>query len=173
MWGHFALLSFLNRASSHKGIVSAVHDENAHAAFTLLRAYLELVVLVRYVDTDPEFINELEKERREGKRKRFRDLFEAAAEEFGGVLRVYDDLNEIAHFGATAFWHPFYVEGEDDLTMSLSTGPHWRRPDDPKIALAMLEECDEMALAMLERFFDHHVAPGVQAIIAWRSVLGT
>src|SRR5437870_4689385 len=46
---HLAFFSFINRATSlHRGIVSAVRDANPHVAFTLLRAYLELVVLVYY-----------------------------------------------------------------------------------------------------------------------------
>jgi hypothetical protein len=97
-------------------------------------------------------------------------MFEDAADEFSGVLRVYDELNEIAHFGATAFWHPFEVKGDEDRTLSFSTAPHWKRPDDPKIVLAMLEEADEATLAMLERFRTNHLDPEVEKILTWQKV---
>ena len=63
---HLAFFSFINRATSlHRGIVSAVRDANPHVAFTLLRAYLELVVLVYYLDSNPEYIEALKRPMKE------------------------------------------------------------------------------------------------------------
>jgi hypothetical protein len=160
---HLALMSFINRASSlHKAIVSAVESSNPHAAFTLLRAYLELVVLVRYLDLHPGYLDDLEKPRPAGKRKRFKELFEDAASEMAGVRLVYATLSEMAHFGSTALWHPFTITDEAERTLSFSTAPHWKHPDDGRIALAMLAESDEAMTQILRRYSEHHVLPKVE-----------
>jgi hypothetical protein len=161
--GHLALMSFINRASSlHKAIVSAVESANPHAAFTLLRAYLELVVLVRYLDLHPSYLDELEKPKPAGKRRTFKELFEDAASEMIGVRYVYATLSEMAHFGSTALWHPFNITDEAERTLSFSTAPHWKHPDDGRIALAMLAESDEAMIEVLHRYSEHHVLPLVE-----------
>jgi hypothetical protein len=162
---HIALLSFINRAVSlHAGIVSAVKESNPHAAFTLLRAYLELIVVVRWVDLHPDYIEALKRPMAslpKNTRKRWDELFEDAAEEMAGIRHVYAVLSEMAHFGSTALWHPFTVEDEADRRMSYRTGPHWKRADDARVALAMLREADEVVMLVLERYRDHHVVPPV------------
>lgn len=168
---HLPLMSFINRAISlHRGIVAAVKAENPHAAFTLLRAYLELTVLVYYLDSDYEYLNALTQPMSElprNTRKSFRDLFEFAAPDMPGVRTVYAVLNEMAHFGSTALWHPFSLDEADPAagtlgTLAFSTGPHWKKPDDARIALAMLREADEVTLAVLRLFAAHHVMPSVE-----------
>lgn len=160
---HLALVSFINRASSlHTAIVSAVQGANPHAAFTLLRAYLELVVLVRYVDRHPDYMDDLEKPKPAGKRRTFRELFEDAASEMVGVRYVYATLSEMAHFGATALWHPFTITDEAERRLSFSTAPHWKHPDDARMALAMLAESDEAMTEVLHRYLEHHVLPKVE-----------
>jgi hypothetical protein len=168
---HLPLMSFVNRATSlHAGVVSAVRGHNPHAAFTLLRAYLELVVLIFYVDAHPDYLAALEKPMSElpkNTRLSFRDLFDFATTESIGIRTVYAQLNEMAHFGSTALWHPFSLdEGEAEEgtigRLSFSTGPRWQRPDDARIALAMLRESDEAADVLLRRYAAHHVMPGVE-----------
>lgn len=160
---HLALVSFINRASSlHMAIVSAVEGANPHAAFTLLRAYLELVVLVRYLDLHPGYLDDLEKPRPAGKRRTFKELFEDAASEMVGVRYVYATLSEMAHFGSTALWHPFTITDAAERTLSFSTAPHWKHPDDGRIALAMLAESDEAMTEVLHRYSAHHVLPKVE-----------
>jgi len=86
---HMTLMSLTARASSlHKGIVSTVRESNPHAALTLLRAYLELVVTGLYLDGHPDYISALERPMSElprGTRRRFSELFELAAVEMPGV----------------------------------------------------------------------------------------
>jgi len=165
---HLPLMSFINRATSlHAGVISAVRDENPHAAFTLLRAYLELVALIFYVDAHPEYMATLHKPMAElpkNTRKSFRELFEAASSELAGIRSVYAMLSEMAHFGSTALWQPFSVEDDPPKEgalgrLTFSTGPHWRKPDDARIALAMLRESDEAALELLRRYVAHHIKP--------------
>ena len=160
---HLGFLAFINRASSlHKGIVSAVRDENPHAAFTLLRAYLELVVLVYYLDAHPNYIEALKKPISElppGTRKRFAELFAFAGQELAGVGTTYAVLNEMAHFGSTALWLPFVVESDEERQMGFSTGPRWRKPDDARIVLAMLGDSDKAMAETLRRYSAHHVMP--------------
>ncbi|MGD0407757.1 MAG: hypothetical protein ABSB34_01995 [Candidatus Limnocylindrales bacterium] len=168
---HLPLMSFINRATSlHLGVVSAVREHNAHAAFTLLRAYLELVALIFYVDAHPDYLAALEKPMAElpkNTRLSFRQLFEFAATELAGIRTVYALLNEMAHFGSTALWHPFSLD-EDEAEegtlgrLSFSTGPRWRNPDDARTALAMLRESDEATLELLRRYATHHIAPALE-----------
>ena len=166
---HLPMMSFINRAASlHLGVVSAVNQHNPHAAFTLLRAYLELVVLVRYIDLHPEYLDELEKPKPAGKRKTMRELFEDAATEMHGVRRVYGVLSEMAHFGSTALWHPFSVSDEEERLVTFGTGPHWKHSDDPRTVLAMLRESDEAMFVVMDRFASHHITPSVETHGAWR-----
>lgn len=165
---HLPLLSFINRAASlHTGVVSAVKQHNPHAAFTLLRAFLELVVLVRYVDLHPEYLEQLKRPKPEGKRKHMSELFEDAATEMYGVRHVYAMLSEMAHFGSTALWHPFTITDPEERILSFGTGPHWKHEDDPRTVLAMLREADENFLVVLHRFASHHVTPSVESHAAW------
>lgn len=160
---HLGFVSLINRASSlHKGIVSAVRDENPHAAFTLLRAYLELVVLVYYLDAHPEYIEALKKPISElppRTRKRFSELFEFAGRELAGVRKTYAVLNEMAHFGSTALWLPFVVESDAEHKMGFSTGPRWRKREDARTVLAMLADSDAAMAETLRRYSAHHVMP--------------
>jgi hypothetical protein len=160
------LLSFTNRAASlHAGIVSAVKEHNPHAAFTLLRAYLELVVLVRYVDLHPDYMEALRRPMAElpkHTRKRWDELFEDAATEMRGVRRAYEVLSEMAHFGSTALWHPFTITDAEERLMTFGTGPHWKHAGDPRIVLAMLREADEAMFVVLDRFLTNHVTPSLE-----------
>lgn len=167
---HLPLLSFINRAVSlHAGITSAVKEKNPHAAFTLLRAYLELVVLVRYVDLHPDYLEALKRpigELPKGTRKQMWELFEDAATEMRGVRHTYDTLSEMAHFGSTALWHPFTVGDAEDRRLTYGTAPHWKKPGDAQIVLGMLLEADESVMVVLERYRDHHVTPVVVRHVA-------
>lgn len=173
---HLAFVSFINRATSlHRGIVSAVRDANPHVAFTLLRAYLELVVLVYYLDSNPEYIEALKRPMKElppNTRKRFSQLFEYAGREMAGVVTTYEVLNEMAHFGSTALWHPFVIDDQDEMRISFSTSPGWRKPDDARTALAMLQESDEAMAETLRRYSAHHVMPHVQRYHGRRRIMG-
>lgn len=171
---HLAFFSFINRATSlHRGIVSAVRDANPHVAFTLLRAYLELVVLVYYLDSNPEYIEALKRPMKElppQTRRRFSDLFEFAGREIAGVVTTYEVLNEMAHFGSTALWHPFVINDEE-RRFAFSTAPGWRKPDDARTVLAMLQESDDAMVETLRRYSAHHVMPHVERYLGRRRIL--
>jgi hypothetical protein len=172
---HLAFFSFINRATSlHRGIVSAVRDANPHVAFTLLRAYLELVVLVYYLDSNPEYIEALKRPMKElppHTRKRFSDLFEFAGREIAGVVTTYEVLNEMAHFGSTALWHPFVFNDEEERLLAFSTAPGWRKLKDARTVLAMLQESDDAMAETLQRYSAHHVMPHVERYIGRRRIL--
>ena len=164
---HLSLSSFINRAISlHRGVLAAVKDANAHAAYTLLRAQLELVALVRYLDLHPDYLDDLEKPKPDGKRKAFRELFKDAATEMPGIRAVYATLSEMAHFGSTALWHPFTITDEESRTMSYETAPHWRHDEEPRVVLGMLAEAEAALLEVLGRYSDHHVLPKVKSFRA-------
>ena len=169
---HLPLMSFINRAVSlHSGIVAPVEAANPHAAFTLLRAYLELVALTYYVNDHPEYMAALERPMADlpkGTRKRFSELFEYAANEMDGVQKVYEVLSEMAHFGSTALWHPFTVSDTEVGSaghLEFSSGPHWRNPErDPLVVLAMLQEADVATLHILSAFAENHIRPHLIAL---------
>lgn len=165
---HLPFVSFVNRANSlHLAIIDAVRAGNPHAAFTLLRAYLELVVLVYYLIDNPAYLDALERPMSElpkGTRLRWAQLFEFAGKDMPGVRTVYDRLNEIAHFGSAALWTPFKLgDDEDDRRLSFSTAPHWKSPDDARMALAMLLENDLTIEHVLRQFADKHIRPSIDA----------
>lgn len=172
---HLAFFSFINRAASlHRGIVGSVRDANPHVAFTLLRAYLELVVLVYYLDSNPDYIEALKRPMKElppHTRKRFSDLFEFAGREMAGVVTTYEVLNEMAHFGSTALWHPFVISGEEERRIAFSTAPGWRNPDDARTVLAMLQESDEAMAETLRRYSANHVMPHVERYHGRRRIM--
>ncbi len=172
---HLAFLSFINRATSlHRGIVSAVREENPHVAFTLLRAYLELVVLVYYVDSNRGYLGALKRPMAElppHTRERFSDLFEFAGRELAGVVTTYEALNEMAHFGSTALWHPFVLSGEEERRIAFSTAPGWRKPDDARTVLTMLQDSDDAMAETLRRYSAHHVMPHVERYQGRRRIL--
>lgn len=170
---HLPLMSFINRAASlHAGVISGIREHNPHAVFTLLRAYLELVALVFYVDANPDYLAALEKPMKDlpkNTRKSFRDLFDFAATELAGIRTVYALLNEMAHFGSTALWHPFTIDESTAApgtlgSLTFGTGPDWHKPDDARTALAMLQESDQAIVVLLKRYAAHHVIPGVERI---------
>lgn len=138
---HLYLFGFINRAVSlHGAIVDGIRSENPHAVFTLMRAYLELVVLVHYVNRHPGYLAALEQPAADLvgiSRKSPQALLNAASRDMPGVRHVYRALSEMAHFGSTALWTPFAVTdeapGEGYLgVFRFGTPPHWHRPNDDR-----------------------------------------
>lgn len=165
---HLALYGFLNRAVSlHRGIIDCIRAENPHAVFTLMRAYLELLVLVHYVNRHPEYVEALQRPPAElppGVRRRSSQaLFAVAAREMPGVRRVYRSLNEMAHYGSDAFWTPFHLVDAEEGHIRFGTPPHWHIDKDARTAVAMLLENDAAVLKELVVFTQQHIVPGVLA----------
>jgi hypothetical protein len=170
---HLPLFAFINRAVSlHRAIVDGIRASNPHAVFTLMRAYLELVVLVHYVNRHPAYLEALERpasELRGINRKSPQALLNAASRDMPGVRHVYRGLSEMAHFGSTALWTPFAIIEDEHPpegylgTLRFGTPPHWHKPDDDRLAVAMLLENDVAALAVMATFAQEHVVPHVVA----------
>jgi hypothetical protein len=168
---HLPLIAFINRAVSlHRAIVSGIKQENPHAVFTLMRAYLELVVLVEYVVDHPDYIDVLQHSPEDlppGKgRKSYESLVRASGRKKPGVRRVYRALSEMAHFGSTAMWHPFDIVDREEGRIRFGTPPHWQKPDDAMVAVTMLLENDEAMLSVLVRFTQAYIVPAVLAAIS-------
>lgn len=166
---HLPYWSFINRAVSlHRGIVGAIEQENPHATFTLMRAYLELVILVHYVNGHYEYLNVLtnppETLPKGQGRKKYAVLIDAAAKDMRGIWTVYERLSDWSHFSATSMWAPFQLE--EDRHLRYGTPPHWKRPDDARIAVAMLLENDRHIIDLLATFARVHVWPWVNPAAA-------
>jgi hypothetical protein len=172
LFEHLPLLSFINRAVSlHRAIVAMIEQENPHATFTLMRAYLELVVLVYYVNGHPEYMRALERPARDlppgVARRSMQAMINVAAKDMAGIRVVYARLSEMGHFGSTALWQAFAItdSGGGPGTLHYRTHPHWKREGDDRMALAMLIENDEAMLVLLEQQAAR-LTPAVEAAIA-------
>lgn len=166
---HLPYWSLINRAVSlHRGIVAVIEQANPHATFTLMRAYLELVATAYHVVRHPEYVNVLAfpaEDWPEGlKPRKPGTLVAKAAKDMPGVRRVYDELSGMAHYtSTTAMWMAFGIEDTEDgrTVLHYRTNPHWKKPDDPRIALAMLLENDRAVIDLLAEFARAHVWPEV------------
>jgi len=53
------------------------------------------------------------------------------------------------------------ADEEQSRKLRGGTGPHWKKPDDARIALAMLREDDEAMVEVLGRYAEHHITPAL------------
>jgi hypothetical protein len=131
----------------HEAILREVEAENPHAVFPLIRQFAEVVAVVYYVADRPSYVRALAERPRDRRpndpaRKTVQALIghmdKHYSDQFG---LVYQELCEIAHFGAVAMWASHHLT--DDRTVTWTSYPRWRRPEDPLIACAYLLELSE------------------------------
>jgi len=146
------MLSAIARANGlHIAAVHAIETTNPHAAFPLIRAYADVVVITLYVRDNPTYIEAIMTRRRDLKgRKRLSmaGLIAAAAPHAPGVKTVYDELSEGTHFGSIAMWAAWTLS--EEAKVRYTTYPRWRRPEiDPLVVAAwLIELCDAFALTV-------------------------
>ena len=165
--------SAITRATGlHQGVVTAIRDNNPHAAFPLLRAYIELVATVAYAVENPRYYRALMRSPRnrvagDPKRQTMQALMHVAAKRFPGIRAPYAELCEIGHFGDKAYWMPFIytpaegrAPGEPLGRLSATNAPRWRDAQrDPLITCAYLIEFGEAFVECIEHIITRQLAP--------------
>jgi hypothetical protein len=159
--------SMITRAQSlHEAIVREIRAQNPHAAFPLIRAFAESVVLVIYVLDDPKYVDLLtsrpsELPKNGPKRKSIQALIQYASKHAPGMKAVYAELSEATHFGAVAMWASQTIEGEDadGYRSSWSSAPRWRNDEQAMLACAQVLELAEAMEYYMRRFAERHVLP--------------
>jgi hypothetical protein len=163
------IASAIKRAMGlHRGVVSGVRESNPHAAFPLLRGYIELVILVAYVLHNPRYIRAAMTDPAESppgvpKRKSIQSLIGGAEKEFPTIKAPYDELSDMGHFGTVALWSAFKPDELEQkgatMTIEWTNAPSWRDADDPLKAAAHLLEFVEAFAQTVDKITLAHLAP--------------
>jgi hypothetical protein len=104
--------SMISRSQGlHEAIAREIANTNPHAAFPLIRAFAESVLLVIYVADHPEYVETLiyrpwNLGKSDPKRKSIQALISYSKHHAPRMKDVYAELSEATHFGSTAMWHP-------------------------------------------------------------------
>lgn len=157
-------LSMLSRAEGlHGAIAREVKEHNPHAVFPLIRAFAEAVVLVIYVADHPTYVETLTVREREipkgaPKRRSMQALISHASRVAPGMKAVYEDLSEVAHFGAAAMWTAHRVDLEEQL-LRWTSDPAWKSDEQALIACAQTLELAEAMEVALHNLAVRHILP--------------
>ena len=150
----------------HAAIAREIQEGNPHAAFPLIRAFAESVVLTLYVLDHPRYVQVLIQRASElpkdgPKRKSIQALISYASKHAPGMKDVYADLSEATHFGAVAMWASHNLKGDDTSGYSTTwaSSPEWRSDDQALTACAQTLELAEGMEALLRQFAERHVLP--------------
>jgi hypothetical protein len=166
--GHMFLLSALARAAGlHDAIHREIEQANPHAVISLERTYVELGVTLAYVNERPDYINVIvasggAQTRRGQRRTSIQAMCAVAAKRYPGVKRVYDELSEFGHFGATGVWASWAAGGVEEWEGETfyRLGPGWRDSErDPLLAAAMLAEMAHVTHTEATRFLETYLLP--------------
>jgi hypothetical protein len=146
----------------HEAIAREIAAQNPHAAFPLIRAFAESVLLVIYVTDHPAYVEALidRPRNRTGAtpgRKTIQALISYARGHAPGMKDVYAELSEATHFGATAMWAS--VIPEEDGHISWASAPRWRSDEQALIACAQTVELADAMTHLLRQFGKRHVLP--------------
>ncbi len=161
-WLHvFAMSAAVRAVGLHQAVRSVIETDNPHAAFPLLRTYLEVGTVVCYVADHPEYARVLagrpEADPISQRRRTSQALIQAAAKRYPGIKAVWDELSEVAHVGSPAFWMPWVIESNEERLTTIASWPRWRQPEDALIASAHALEFGTVVVTELGRILDSHL----------------
>ena len=155
---HMFLLSASNRAFAlHEAVVREADHDNPHAAFTLLRAMLDLVLVLLEVRRNPGYASVVMDVTGPNRTARgplkSQKLLARARQELPNLKGVWDDLSEVAHFGREGFLQTIKSATEADgaLRVSVSTEAGFREPDDKAVAIVGAAVMSEMVAATFRK----------------------
>lgn len=159
--------SMITRSQAlHGAIAREIRESNPYAVFPLIRAFVEAVVLVIYVNDHAAYVDLLTSRPRDlpkngPKRKSIQALISYASKHAPGLKNVYAELSEATHFGAIAMWTPHAIENEDESSMKTSWThyPRWRSDEEAFIACAQILELANAMEALLSQFYMRHIEP--------------
>jgi len=130
----FGLSAFVRATALHRAIRSAIQDDNPHAAFPLLRSYVETAIAICYLVDRPEkvgaFLGQTASDRPKLRRPSSQALINHATSRYPGVKALWTELCDLTHMGSPAVWMPFVVEDEDLRLTTISSVVRWRRPEE-------------------------------------------
>jgi hypothetical protein len=146
--------SFVSRVRGlHEGVIREVSANNPHAAFPLIRAWLETVTIALYVLRNPRYVEYLlQGPRNNGPgRKSFEAMFHAVREEASQLKLVYGELSDYAHFGSLAVWNAHSIDDKEQRTVLWTDAPRWRDERHFQVACAQAHELATAGLDALDR----------------------
>ena len=155
---HALLISATNRAFGlHDAIVREADNDNPHAALTLLRSLLDLVLVVLQVRRQPDYaavvMDVTSEDRRAPGPLSAQKLLANAQAELPGMKDAWNDLSEIAHFGREGFVLTVDDVRHDDsgLHVSVSTESRWRIPADKLTTIVAAAVMTEVVAASIRK----------------------
>lgn len=145
--------SFVSRMRGlHEGVVREIANNNPHAAFPLIRAWVETVTIGLYLLRNPaysEFLLEGPGNNRPAK-KSFQAMFHAVRDDAGQLELVYRQLSDYSHFGSLGVWNAHSLDDRDGQRVTWTDVPRWRDEQHFQIACAQTAELAEAGLRTLD-----------------------
>lgn len=154
--------SFVSRMRGlHEGVVREISASNPHAAFPLIRAWVETITIALYVLRNPTYVEYLlygPGENRPGK-KSFEAMFHAVREDASQLKLVYRELSDYSHFGSLGVWNAHSLDDEEEKKKETKKGrivswtdsPRWRDNRHFQVACAQAYELAVGGLDALDR----------------------
>lgn len=135
----------------HEAALSAIDSNNPHAAFTLLRAYIEQCAAALYILDHPEKSEPLWNYR-DGRGVKIGRITSYAdrSGRFEGFRRLYDQLSKYAHPSSVS--HFANMRAGNDGEFTFQTAPRFKRDEEKLVAYAWLIEFSCIAHGFLFEF---------------------
>lgn len=149
---HLIVAGMVARAQSlHEAALSAINSDNPHAAFTLLRAYIEQCAAALYLTDHPDKAEPLWKDPDGhgvpvGRMTSYAD----SSGRFGQFRRVYDQLSKYAHPSSISHFAAMRMGEGNHFTFQ--TAPRFKRDEEKLVAYAWLIEFAHTAHVFLFEF---------------------
>jgi hypothetical protein len=149
---HLIVAGMVARAQSlHEAALTAINSDNPHAAFTLLRAYIEQCAAALYLTDHPDKAERLWNDL-DGHGVPIGRITSHAdrSGRFGQFRRVYDQLSKYAHPSSISHFAGMRV-GED-RQLTFKTAPRFKRDEEKLVAYAWLIEFAHIAHVFMFEF---------------------
>lgn len=126
----------------HEGVVREITANNPHAAFPLLRAWLEVITIALYLSRNPTYQRVLLEGPGDGRPgpKSFASMFHAVRDDAEQLKLVYKELSDYSHFGQLGVWGAHSIEDPDARSFVVTDVPRWRSEEHFQIACAQAHE---------------------------------
>lgn len=137
---HLIVMGMVARAQSfHEAALSAINSDNPHAAFTLLRAYIEQCAAALYLTDHPDKAERLWNDPEGhgvpvGRITSYADR----SGRFGQFRLVYDQLSKYAHPSSISHFAAMRIDKGNHFTFQ--TAPSFKRDEEKLVAYAWLIE---------------------------------
>ncbi|QRP47971.1 hypothetical protein [Amycolatopsis sp. FDAARGOS 1241] len=145
--------SFVSRMRGlHEGVVREIAADDQHAAFPLIRAWLEVSTIALYCLRKPDYVNFMlwgPGKDRPG-HKSFAAMFHVVREDAPGHEPIYRQLSDYSHFGQLGIWNA-HTPGEDSRYVSWTDIPRFRNEGHFQTACAWAHELAANGFQTLHR----------------------